>query len=560
MPKYFENIRFLKAFAVSPQRLFYLLLCIAISFPVLSVAQKSKRKIEILGADDFYYDEIEGVKAKRLIGNVRIKHETTIMHCDSAYVFSKSNTMKAYGNVHITDPDSMDLWGDSLKYFGESKITEVRGDVKLVNPDFILTTHFLNFDRTADLVYYWGGGKILMNQNQDTLWSKKGYYYSKLSEMHFKDSVVMITDDYRITSDTMHYNSNTERSSFFGPTNIVSEENHIYTEKGWSNNKTGVSEFTTNSYINTEDQQIWGDSILYNQKTKIGELFYNVTLLDTSNDFMVQGEFVLHNQEDSTSLVLGKPMLTQFMGEDSLYLHADTLFSHFDTTGTFRIIHAYPHAQFYKTDMQGKCDSLLFSDEDSTIRMYYDPILWSEANQITADFIQIFRKKGEIDRMTMDNKAFIISLEDSLGQFKKYNQIKGDSMIGYFKKGELSSVFVNHSGNTLYFAKDEEEKDSTGMPLPAQYIGMNKAICDNMTIYLDSSAVKEIVFRIKPDATLYPLKDVTPRMMYLKEFKWREQEQPKRKEDIFNWVDAVVEDKKGGKKNWKDEEKKQKGD
>ena len=104
-------------------------------------------------------------------------------------------------------------------------------------------------------------------------------------------------------------------------------------------------------------------------------------------------------------------------------------------------------------------------------------------------------------------------------------------MVGFFTNGELSKVNVNHNGNTIYFAK-EEEKDSSQV---REYLGMNKADCQNMTIYLDSNEVTSIVFRVKPTATLYPLKDVTPRMMFLKDFSWRDSERPKRKEDIFNW-------------------------
>lgn len=506
--------------------LFSLLLFI----PLISISQETK-KIEILKANDFYYDEIGGIKAKRLIGDVKIKHETTLMFCDSAYVYNSTNSMTAYGHVHITDPDGMDLWGDSLKYNGATKLTEVRGAVKLVNEDMVLTTRFLNFDREANTAWYWNGGQIIMNDGADSLWSKRGIYYSNISEMHFKDSVVMKSEDYQIFSDTMQHNTKTERSTFLGPTNIISDSNFIYTEKGWSNNKTGKSVFTKNSRIYTDNQQLWGDSILYDQKENIGEMFCNVVMLDTANEFMVEGDYVLHKQKDSTSLVLGDPKLTQFFEDDSLFLHADTLFSHFDSTRKFRIIHAYPQAQFFKSDMQGKCDSLLFSDEDSSIHMYFDPVLWSDANQITSDFTQIFRSNGALERMTMNGNAFIISLEDSLSQHIKYNQIKGDSMVGYFAKNTLSRVNAIHNGKTIYFAK-EEKKDSLGIQ---EYLGMNRADCENMTIYLDSNEVQQIVFRKQPTATLYPLKDVTPRMMFLKDFSWRERERPKREEDIYNW-------------------------
>ncbi len=525
----FQNIYRIKAFRKNLWRLFALL--IIIGGVTTAFAQKEKKekrkksKIEILHANDLFFDEENGVKAKRLIGDVKIKYDKTIMTCDSAFVYNSTNSMKAYGRVHITDKEGMELFGDSLKYDGERKLTEVRGRVRVLTDDMELHTRYLDYDRQNDYGYYWNGGIIYLNEKKDTLTSQIGHFYNAINEIHFKDSVRLRSKEYRIESDTMNHNTRTERTLFFGPTTITSDANFIYTEKGWTNNKTGESEFTTNSFILTDDQQIWGDSILYNQKTELAEMFCNVTMLDTVNEFIVQGDYVLHNQEDSTTLIVGMPLMTQIFDEDSLFLHADTLFSEFDSTRQFRRIKAYRKAKFYKSDMQGKCDSLVFRDEDSSIVLFYDPILWSDANQITADFIQIFRTNGRLDRMVMNDNGFINSLEDSTVQNIMYNQIKGDSMVGVFDTNALRKVFVRHSGIAIYWAKE----DTSG------YIGMNKANAEFMTILLDSNEVEEIILSQNPTATLYPIKDITPRMMYLKNFEWRGDERPAKKEDVYNW-------------------------
>jgi len=526
------NILNLKASRTYSWRLFALLILIVIGgfaygqTKKVKKEKKKKSKIEILHANDLFFDEENGVKAKRLIGDVRIKYDKTIMTCDSAFVYSSTNSMKAYSRVHITDKEGgMELFGDSLKYNGETRLTEVRGKVKVITDDMELSTRFLDYDRLKDYGYYWNGGVIYLNGNKDTLTSQIGHFYNTTNEIHFKDSVRLRSEDYNIESDTMHHNTRTERTKFFGPTTITSDANRIYTEKGWTNNKSGESEFTKNSFIITDDQQIWGDSILYNQKTDLAEMFCNVTMLDTINEFIVQGDYVLHNQKDSTTLVIGMPLMTQIFDDDSLFLHADTLYSEFDSTRQFRRIRAHRKAQFYKSDMQGKCDSLVFRDEDSSIVLFYDPILWSDANQITADFIQIFRTEGRLDRMVMNDNAFINSLEDSTVRYTMYNQIKGDSMIGIFDTNALRKVFVRHSGIAIYWAKE----DTSG------YIGMNKANAEFMTILLDSSAVEEIILNQNPTATLYPIKDITPRMQYLKKFEWRGKERPNNREDVYNW-------------------------
>ena len=466
----------------------------------VKTTKNKKSKIEILHANDLFFDDEYGQKTKRLIGDVKIKYDQTIMTCDSAFVYSSTNSLKAYGRVHITDKEGMQLFGDSLNYNGETRLTEVRGRVKVITKEMELNTRFLDFDRINDYGYFWNGGIIYLNDKKDTLTSQMGHFYNAINEIHFKDSVRLRSEDYHIESDTMHHNTRTEKTKFFGPTTITSDANIIYTEKGWTNNKTGESEFTSNSFIITDDQQIWGDSILYNQKTDLAEMFCNVTMLDTINAFIVQGDYILHNQKDSTTLVVGMPLMTQIFDEDSLFLHADTLYSEFDSTRQFRRIKAYRKAQFYKSDMQGKCDSLVFRDEDSSIVLFYDPILWSDANQITADFIQIFRSEGRLDRMVMNNNAFINSLEDSTVQFPMYNQIKGDSMEGIFDTNTLRKVFVRRNGITIYWAKE----DTSG------YIGMNKANAEFMIVFLDSNEVQEIILNNNPIATLYPIKDITP--------------------------------------------------
>ena len=116
--------------------------------------------------------------------------------------------------------------------------------------------------------------------------------------------------------------------------------------------------------------------------------------------------------------------------QDSLYVHADTLKSVPDTVPDFNIIKAYRHVKLFRDDMQGKCDSLVYSDVDSVFRFFGEPVIWSDENQITAEFISMFIKNQQADHLEMTNDAFIISREDSV----KYNQITGRSMIGYIKQ------------------------------------------------------------------------------------------------------------------------------
>ncbi len=188
---------------------------------------------------------------------------------------------------------------------------------------------------------------------------------------------------------------------------------------------------------------------------------------------------------------------------------------------TVRTLYAYNHAKFYKNDMQGKADSIIYNFSDSTVNFYNNPVIWSEENQITADFIYLIMANGEIDKMFMNNNAFIISKVDSLSE--KFNQIKGKNMIGHFKDDELRKIDVMQNSETVYYPIDDDGK----------YIGVNKLSGSNMLVLLKDNDIETITFLKSPEGELNPLSQVVEQDVILKGFNWRILEQPKDRWQIF---------------------------
>ncbi|MBA3901138.1 MAG: hypothetical protein H0X62_13185, partial [Bacteroidetes bacterium] len=91
-------------------------------FPVMLFGQGKVTKIELLGANSLEFDK--NIEAKRLIGDVRFKHEGALMNCDSAYLYSETNSLDAFGNVYINQGDTVHLYGDKLKYYGNTRRAE----------------------------------------------------------------------------------------------------------------------------------------------------------------------------------------------------------------------------------------------------------------------------------------------------------------------------------------------------------------------------------------------------------------------------------------------------
>jgi hypothetical protein len=252
----------------------------------------------------------------------------------------------------------------------------------------------------------------------------------------------------------------------------------------------------------------------------MGKAFSNVQIIDTVENIILSGNYGVYYENPERSLMTDSALFAQYTDTDTLYLHGDTLRSEYDTSGVYRILNAYYKVKMYRFDFQAKCDSLIYSLEDSVIKLHKDPIMWAQGNQITSDQIIVYTKNNKVDYFELEKSSFVISQEDST----KYNQIKGDKMFGYIKRNELYKIEVRSKGEALYYAKDQD-----GL------IGVNKSTCSDMNIFLENKAVKRIIFLSNPDATLYPLGQLGKKELLLKDFIWLDEFRPKNPNEIFIW-------------------------
>ena len=243
-----------------------ILLCF-LCLPYIVFSQKVN-KIEIIKANSLEYDESLGKGIRKLIGGVVLKHEEALMYCDSAYMSQDDNSFIAFSNIHMTQGDTMHLYGDTLYYSGNTKLARVRHNVRLINNEgAILTTHFLNYNRHEKLAHYFNHGKIVDNDN--ILTSISGYYHTNTKDFFSIDSVTLVNPEYIMYSDTLKYNTATEIAYFFGPTEIISDSSYIYCENGWYNTITDISQYNENAYMRNKAHTLKGDSLYYDKRIKL---------------------------------------------------------------------------------------------------------------------------------------------------------------------------------------------------------------------------------------------------------------------------------------------------
>ena len=241
-------------------------------------------------------------------------------------------------------------------------------------------------------------------------------------------------------------------------------------------------------------------------------------LIDTVENMTVFGGIAEYLEAEEKVIISEKPMLELLFEEDTLFMHAKQFVSQ-QKEGEKKIL-AYHKVKFFKTDFQGKCDSLSYNFTDSIVEMYNRPVLWSDGFQITADSLQFLVHKGEISRMFLKPNPMIVAQEDSLD----YNQIKGKDMTAYFSNNKMRRMDVKGNGQSIFIIKDEETNDK---------MGLNYTECTDLILYFKDNQLKEVTYEVEPTSTTTPYQDVEEKNRYLKGFNWRGTEQPKNKGDIF---------------------------
>ncbi|MFI5162488.1 MAG: OstA-like protein, partial [Sphingobacteriales bacterium] len=91
---------------------------------------------------------------------------------------------------------------------------------------------------------------------------------------------------------------------------------------------------------------------------------------------------------------------------DSVYLTRKVVLS---DTSHIRILSAFHHVKMFKSDLQGKSDSAFYSNSDSTMRLYVNPIVWTQGSQLSGDTINLQMKDKKLNNMELFPNAFIVN-------------------------------------------------------------------------------------------------------------------------------------------------------
>lgn len=490
--------------------------------PQIPKADRYQRnKVFLENADELIADETRSTEYQVLRGNVRFRRGDMYMFCDSAYYYDKTSSLDAFGHVHMTQADTLQVFADVMHYYGEDQVAQLRHNVRLENRSTTLLTDSLDYEITSNVGYYFNHGTIVDNKNNTELTSEFGRYELDTKQAEFTTNVHLISDQYEMNTNLLRYNTQTHIANIIDETVIINDSNTIYTSNGWYNTSRDDATLYDRAQINARDgKTLVGDTVYYDRTRNYGEAYGNVILTDEVNSVILDGDYGYHDEASHYSYVTRRARAREFSQGDTLYMHADTLCTIMNDDSV-RILKAFRGVRFYRSDVQGVCDSLQLSEADSILNLYRNAVVWNGERQISGEEINIHMRDSTADWATLPNFGLMI---EHVGE-EYYDQLSGKKMKAYFENKEVRQLDVD--GNVMAIMYPQEN-DST----------YNKQVyAESSYMKLNLKAKQEIErLAMWPEVTgkVTPLFLLRKSNLYLPQFKWYEDLRPRRPEDIFD--------------------------
>lgn len=467
-----------------------------------------KSRLEIIQAEQL----LGGKGFERLLDDVVMRHQNSMIYCDSAHFYGQQNLAKLFGNVRIEDPDdSVTTYSAYGEYDGNSQLAKLRTGVVFKNKETTLYTDFLDYHRSTGEANYFNSGKVVDSTN--VLTSDKGLYQTVLDKITFTDLVVLTNPDYTLKSNVLVYNTVTKIAETEGITNIQSKEGNKLNARNGTFYDTEAKIFRFfDGDVETENSLVSAERLYYDENNQYYEASENVSVFHKERNVEIFGEEGRYWEDRKYSKVYGNALVQKYFEKDTLYMIADTLISQDSEDAASRYLQAFSNMRMIKSDLSGRSDSMVYTYSDSTIYLYGDPVLWNNNSQITADSIRFLIANEDIDRAFLKDNAFAVTRDTVLN----FNQIRGRKMTGYFSDGQLNKLDVEGNGESLYYAL---ENDTT-------LRGVNKLLCGRIIMSFEGGKVSRISHTIKPEASFTPPHMLKEEDTVLAGFTWREEERP----------------------------------
>lgn len=487
-----------------------------------------KRLIILDHADILSHDQATLPDVVILSGNVRLRHGSWIMTCDSANLNEVTNSFDAFGHVRIQEGDSISITAREMTYDGMTTLAELHDNVILTKDVTTLFTERLFYNRSQKVAYYDNFGTLADSIN--TLTSVYGEYNTGSDEALFQNQVHLENDRFTLDTDILHYNTKTSICRIVSPTIIETTDSvTIETDRGFYNTDTEQSILLDHSLVTHPDGTMTGDSILYDKKRQICQAYYDVVIDNQKDKATYFGDYGYLDQANGYTYATGRAYVMDYSEEDTLYMSAEimegikrNLPPPPGATDSLEVKYTkgYHDVRLYRKDIQAIGDSVHYFSLDSLIKLFGSPILWNDSTQLKGDTIYAHLANDTIDHAFAWLNASSVRWLDSV----KQDRVKADTIQAYFREGTLDHAFYRSNVESRYYLIQEKAK---------HYYALAQVKNPQMDVYITDDKLDHILWHGKAEGTIHPIQDLTDALRQMSGAEWHGDKRPLSPEDVI---------------------------
>jgi lipopolysaccharide export system protein LptA len=416
-------------------------------------------------------------------------------------------------------------------YYADSKEAYFMQDVKVVDPEITMATDTLLYSTDSSVAIF--KSPTTINDGKSTTKTRSGRYDMKNGTASFDSRTLIEDSTQQIIADSIVYDKK-------------SGEGHANGSVVYKDTAQGVTILAGDTRFNNNNKQVLAtkkpvmiikqdkDSIYVAADTLFSSVmaYRDIKKADDSTvkktgDSSQQAAVITSDKKaggktkKTDSAVVVNNTINNPVKDSSLV--TDTLKNvsrvNPGSTDSIRFFRAYRHVRIFSDSLQGVCDSLYYSALDSTFRLYRDPIVWSNENQLLGDTIYLFTKNKKPDHLYVFENSFAISRTKE----NFFNQIKGNHINGNFVNGDIEYMRAKGNAESVYYLQDND----------SAYIGMNYARADAISMYFGKDGLKRVSWVNGVEGTTFPMNQIPEEKKKLRNFKWADNRRPKTWLELF---------------------------
>jgi len=244
-----------------------LILCAALLLAVLPLsAQQTSGQtdslVRLLNAVSLEQVEKDGRMARKAVDPTFL-HNGTYLSCDTALWHVEEKIINCFGNVRLTQGESV-LTSGQLDYLIDESLAKFRGGVvELRNQkDNVLRTYVLDYN-TQDSLAVFSGGASMISADGQIIESDEGTYENARDMFNFSGNVNMFTDSIFVRTERLCYDSGAERADFLSEIDFWKDGRMLSAGSGWYERGEETFFFRDHVHGLGESEESWSDSLYY---------------------------------------------------------------------------------------------------------------------------------------------------------------------------------------------------------------------------------------------------------------------------------------------------------